>query len=107
MDRNKLIIKLKKFKKELTKKYKINKLILFGSCATNKIGEDSDVDLIVVSNFKEKGNVNRAQCLYREWHLIQKIDLPVDFLCYTPKEFKELSKRITIISEALKEGIEI
>jgi len=32
---------------------------------------------------------------------------PVDFLCYTPEEFEKLRKRISIVSVALKTGIEI
>ncbi|MEW6069628.1 MAG: nucleotidyltransferase domain-containing protein [Candidatus Thermoplasmatota archaeon] len=107
MDRKELIANLKMFKKEIRKKYNITKLILFGSYATGKIKEHSDVDLIIVGEFKEKGNINRAPLLYHEWHLVQKIDLPVDFLCYTPEEFKKLSKQITIVGEALKEGIVI
>jgi len=32
---------------------------------------------------------------------------PVDFICYTPAEYKKLSKGITIVQQAIKEGIEI
>jgi hypothetical protein len=31
----------------------------------------------------------------------------VDFICYTPEEFEKLKKEVSIVSEALKEGIEI
>ena len=34
-------------------------------------------------------------------------DYPVDFLYYVSKEFNELKKQITIVREAIKEGIEI
>jgi hypothetical protein len=42
-----------------------------------------------------------------EWHIIQKKKIPVDFLPYKTKEFRELSKKITIVKQALEEGIEI
>ena len=35
------------------------------------------------------------------------LDLPADFICYTPEEFEKLKKEVSIVSEALKEGIEI
>ena len=75
--------------------------MLFGSRATNKFREESDVDLIIVGEFKGKNNLKRAPPLYFQWHL----DLPVDFLCYTPKEFNKLKKRVSIVKEALDHGI--
>ena len=101
MDKKELIKYLEKFKKKIKNKYKIDKLILFGSRANGKVRKESDVDLIIVGKFKEKNNLHRAPRFYIEWD----IDLPVDFLCYTPTEFNSLSKRITIIKEALKKGI--
>ena len=41
--------------------------------------------------------------LHMEWDLRH----PVDFLCYTPEEFRELSKRPSIVKVALKEGVSI
>ena len=32
---------------------------------------------------------------------------PVDFLCYTPEEFRRLSRRGGIVREALREGVHI
>jgi len=98
--KSKLIIKLKEFKS----RNKIEKMYLFGSMATGKTHKWSDVDLVVVSKkFRRKGIMDRASNLYIEWNL----DYPVDFLCYTPEEFDKLNKQITIVREAVKEGIEI
>ncbi len=96
--------RLREFK-EIAKKYKVERIILFGSRATGKIKESSDVDLIVVS--KEKEKLELLQSLYHEWHINQRIDLPVDFICYTPEEFEKKEGEISIVSLALKEGIEI
>ncbi len=98
--KSKLINALKKFKKS---NY-IDRLYLFGSRASGKPHRWSDVDLIVVSKrFKGKGILNRSPKLHMKWNL----NYPVDFLCYTPEEFRKLSKQISIVSEAIKNGIEI
>jgi len=102
--KNVVITELNKFKNNLSVDIPIEKMILFGSMAKGKRSKDSDIDLIVVSQkFKGKKSFNRSVGFYRHWNL----DYPVDFLCYTPKEFNKLKKQITIVREALREGIEI
>ncbi|ODS42601.1 MAG: hypothetical protein MSIBF_04655 [Candidatus Altiarchaeales archaeon IMC4] len=95
---------LRQFKGEVSKGHDISKLILFGSTARGRYNKESDVDLILVGNeFKDKSILKRPVDFYLEWNL----DMPVDFICFTPEEFEEKSKHIGIVSEALKEGIEI
>ena len=95
---------VKKFRENLVKAIILRKLILFGSRARGKTNKWSDFDLIVVSpDFKKKNFLERGGDLYDYWDY----DYPVDFLCYTPEEFDKLKKRVTIVREALKEGIEI
>ena len=95
---------LKRFKNDTTKHYPIQKLIFFGSRASGRPKQDSDIDLIVVSpKFRRLNFFERGARMYDYWNL----HYPVDFLCYTPEEFKKLSKQITIVREAVKEGIEI
>jgi len=94
------------FKKKAAKKYGIKKVLLFGSQATGKSRKDSDIDLIVVSErIKKKSEFMSS--MIQEWHLVQGKRHPVDFLCYTPKEFKAKSKGITIVKQAVEEGIEV
>lgn len=96
--------KIRSFKKKLMKDFGIDKIILFGSFAKGNYKKWSDIDLLIVSkDFKRIKKVRRAIKLYDYW----KYKYPVDFLCYTPEEFKKLSKMITIVREAVKEGIEI
>ncbi|MFZ3385494.1 MAG: nucleotidyltransferase domain-containing protein [Candidatus Methanoperedens sp.] len=86
------------------KKHTIEKAILFGSFARGEAREDSDIDLILVSReFEGKSALKRPVRFYIDWNL----GYPVDFLCYTPKEFNNLRKQVSIVSQALKEGIEI
>jgi len=105
MDNKKNIIKkLHKFRKKLKEKLQIEKIIFFGSRTNGKFNEDSDIDLIIVSkDFKGKKFRSRAIGFYDYWDL----DYPVDFLCYTPEEFNRLKKQITIVKEAVREGIKI
>ena len=95
---------LKNFAKEVKQDMEISGLILFGSRATDTFSENSDVDLIIVSSEFEKMNFfERVKKMYSYW----KIDLPVDFICYTPKEFNKLKKTISIVTEAIAGGIEL
>jgi len=105
MGKKETIIKnLKKFKDNLKSKISVNSIVFFGSMAKGKSRKDSDIDLIIVSkNFEGKKFRYRAVELYDYWDL----DYPVDFLCYTPKEFNKLKKQITIVREAVENGVEI
>ena len=99
-----LVKELQHFAGRISKEYPLKKMILFGSQVTGKAGRDSDVDLILVSEkFRKQGILKRSPPLYLQWDL----DYPVDFLCYTPEEFLKKKKQISIVQQAVKEGIEI
>ena len=99
-----LIRDLRRFRRKVSQQFGVEKMILFGSRARGEAHEYSDVDLIVVSaKFRRKNIVERASPLHMEWEL----DLPVDFLCYTPEELRRLSRRPTLVREALRDGIPI
>ena len=99
-----LIEDLENFRRRLQKSFAIERMILFGSRARGRHRRSGDVDIIVVSErFRGKGAIERATPLYLEWDL----GLPVDFLCYTPEEFRDLSRRGGLVREALREGIPI
>ena len=98
------IVELKDFKQKICQKYAIKEMILFGSQVTGEADENSDIDLIVVGDeFKGKSPLKRSFKLYLEWTL----DYPVDFLCYTPEEFEEKRKEISIVRHAIREGVVI
>lgn len=99
-----LLKKLKGFKEEVGKEMALQKLILFGSQVSGKARKWSDVDLLLVSkHFSSLTFRQRATKMYGFWNL----HYPVDFLCYTPKEFNALKGQITIVREAEETGIEI
>jgi|SRR3989344_268408 len=102
--KNAIVTELNKFKKQLSFNIPIKKMILFGSMAKGKAHRDSDIDLIIVSDkFKGKKSFKRSIGFYKYWNQ----DYPVDFLCYTSKEFNKLKNQITIVREAVRNGIEI
>ena len=95
---------VKKFKKDVSEKIPIKKIILFGSRARGKVHKWSDFDILIVSSkFRGIDSFKRSPLFYSYWDY----DYPVDFLCYTPEEFNKLKKRITIVREAIKTGVEI
>ncbi len=96
---------LREFRRRVAKKYGIERMILFGSQVTGRKRKDSDIDLLIVSRRKRK--LKLLSQLYHEWHVVQEIGYPVDFLCYTPEEFESLRKKITIVREAVREGVEV
>jgi len=99
-----LIEELKAFRKDVSRDFPVERIILFGSAASGRVHEDSDVDLVIVSpKFKGMGFFKRGASMYDHW----KMRMPVDFLCYTPEEFEKLRKGVTIVREAEERGIEI
>ncbi|MGD2245789.1 MAG: nucleotidyltransferase domain-containing protein [Candidatus Aminicenantes bacterium] len=102
--RNNIIEQLKEFKRSVESDFPIKKMIFFGSRITGRSHHWSDIDLIIVSSkFRGLDFVRRGARMYDYWNL----DYPVDFLCYSPEEFKRMSGRATIIREAVREGMEI
>lgn len=99
-----IINNIKKFAEKVNKEFKIERIIFFGSRTRNRYSKDSDIDLIIVSNnFVGLDFFERVSKMYNYWDL----DYAVDFLCYTQKEFDNLKKKISIIGNAIKEGIKI
>ena len=66
--------------------YKPEKIILFGSIARGDFSEESDVDIVVVSdNEKDLPRVKRGLNVRI---ILAKIELPIDILFFTHKEIK-------------------
>lgn len=99
-----LINQLKEFLSRISKKVRVSRLIFFGSRARGHPRKYSDVDLIVVSPDFRKKKFGRSRELYDFWDL----DLPVDFLCFTPEEYEEKRKSpLNIVGMAERKGINI
>lgn len=90
---------LKQFCKKLRKKYRIRKIIAFGSYARRDLNEGSDIDLIIIGNFKEKFHKRTA-------NVLALTELPIEPLCYTEEEFEKIiSENNSFLQKAVNEGI--
>lgn len=77
-------------------------LVWYGSRARGAARDArSDFDLIVVApEFAGMAWVDRLVAAYRHWPIAHAADI----LCYTPGEFERLSRRASIVREALQTG---
>ena len=104
MDKKKYLKILREFKKRISVETPISKMFLFGSRVSGKEHQWSDFDLLIVSSkFNNIPSHKRGIEFYDSWSL----DSPVDFLCYSPEEFNKLKNQITIVREAVENGVEI
>lgn len=91
--------KIDEFIKKLKAELSVDCIYLFGSFAKKEIDEGSDIDLIVVWDFKEP-------FLKRIEKVIELKDLLIEPLVYTNQEFKKMvDSKNPLISEVLKTRI--
>jgi len=94
---------IEKFKQEILpqiiKEYNPEKILLFGSRVKGESDEDSDLDIIVISD-----SFNKIPFINRMSHLLKKFRFQkhVDYLCYTPEEFERLKNQSSILIDALE-----
>ena len=92
---------IKKITDQIVKKYKPEKIILFGSYAWGKPTKDSDVDLFIVKNTKEA----RTKRHLKVDRMLLDRTIPIDVLVYTPQEMKErLSLGDFFIKDIVQKG---
>lgn len=95
----------KKLKEELNRliqkivELDVEKIILFGSLASDNIHKLSDIDIIIVKK-TEKRFLDRLEEFYK--HL--KPNYGVDILVYSPEEFEEMKDSNQFIKTALESG---
>lgn len=96
-----LINYLKQFAKKMEEFYTLECVILFGSQARGDFKPYSDIDLIIVGDFKEKF-IDRGKFFYEKHNY--KVGL--DAFCYKPQEFNKMFNKGTVsILDAIDEGI--
>lgn len=94
--------RLREFVKRVKEKFKPEKVLLFGSRARGEHLEESDHDILIVSEgFRAYEFKKRITEVYG---LIDK-PLNVEILCYTPEEFKRKSGELCIVKKAAEEGV--
>ena len=104
MDFQKIKPAVKQYLNKLKRKLPFEEVILFGSFAEGKAREDSDVDLIILSDkFSQMTDDERLRVLYR-----QSVGFPYNLHVYglTAKEFQSASP-LTTLGEIKDKGIRI
>jgi hypothetical protein len=92
---------VKKFINLIIKKFNLKKIIIFGSFARGDYHKGSDLDLIIVGEFKERF-IDRIGKIIE----LNDSDLEIDAMVYTEEEFqKMIQERRPFIEQALEEGI--
>jgi predicted nucleotidyltransferase len=95
---------LKEWVGKVRKRYRPERIILFGSRASGEPWPHSDYDLVVVSDkFRGVHWWKRIDVLFKLW----TASADVDILPYTPEEFEEKSRQRGIVEEAAETGIVI
>lgn len=92
---------------ELKKRITPEKVILFGSYAKGEAGEESDIDLVVISSdFAKYAFPDRLDILYhaRRHPLTRKV--PMDIFGFTPEEY-ETASPLTTLGEVKETGVVI
>lgn len=86
--------------KVLVRDYSPEKIILYGSVAHKKVGEWSDLDIVVIKDTNQRFYDRIGDVL----HLTRPCEA-VDFLVYTPEEFTDMQKYNYFISqEVIRDG---
>lgn len=99
MDKEEIIIKIRKYKDLLLPYFDIEKVIIFGSYAKGTPGEDSDIDVaIVVKNLKGDYFTN----IPRLWRIRRQVDDRIE-----PVLFRKGEDKSGFLEEISASGIEI
>src|SRR5713101_4970862 len=87
---------------QLSRRLSIRQAYLTGSWARRSYLEDSDVDLIIVSDdFEKMGLPDRLVYLQKSW----KNKIPLEAFGYTTREFQRLRKQSTYVKDAVRHGV--
>ena len=98
-NRDKVYEELEAFVEELRSQYTVHHVYLFGSAAEGRLHEGSDIDLIIVGDFK-------GRFFQRIASVLNLTSLPIEPLVYTKEEFEEM-KHQSFIQEVLKKAKEL
>ena len=92
---------VKRFINLIIRKFNIKKIIIFGSFARGDYHKGSDLDLVIVGEFKERF-IDRIGKIIE----LNDSDLEINTMVYTEEEFQKMIKeRRSFIEQALEEGI--
>jgi len=87
---------LARYVKLLREQYQPERILMFGSLASDQVGEWSDIDLVIIKE-SEHDFLDRI----REVMQLLKPRVGVDILVYTPQEFAQLSRERRFMREEI------
>jgi len=91
---------------KLKRKFDVRKIFIFGSQAYGKPDEESDIDLCVITDLKNKRKIDIIREIRCE--LTDLISSPLDIPVYTEKEFNERAGlRSTLEHKILLDGTKV
>ncbi len=97
---------VKKISKRLKEQYDAKEVIIFGSYARNVVGENSDIDILVISETEERFFERQATVRRLIRDLRKRI--PISPIVLTPQEIENRKNRgDQFIEEILKTGIRV
>lgn len=97
----KIFEKITRYTERVVERLKPKAVILFGSFARRDINESSDVDIVVIANFKESF-LDRIKLLL---DLNDEIRLPLELIGYIPEEFQRMQEEGNrFIQEVINHG---
>ena len=87
------------FAKEVRKKHDVHKISVLVSFARKDLNEGSDIDIVIVGDFKERFHKRIAT-------ILDLTDLPIEPLCYTIEEFDRMvDEENLFIEDAVGGGV--
>lgn len=99
---------IEKFKREalplIDKNIRPVRVLLFGSRVIGNAIEESDLDVIIISNiFRGVPFIKRMPMVLK----IARFSKHIDYLCYTPEEFERIKDNSSLIKDAISHCAEI
>ena len=95
-----IVAKVKRLVAAAAKKHRLQKAFLFGSTARGDYSEASDVDLLLVGDFKER-------FLQRGMDIEAGSSLPLQLFCYTPQEFEKMRRERNPFAVEAEKGLKL
>ncbi|MFH1422618.1 MAG: nucleotidyltransferase domain-containing protein [Planctomycetota bacterium] len=92
--------KLSTFVGKLKKSFPVKDVYLYGSFARGDFHEGSDIDLVIVGDFKEK-------FFERIANVLELTNLPIEPLVYTQAEFERTKKKSSFLKKVVREGVKL
>ncbi|MEK7398929.1 MAG: nucleotidyltransferase domain-containing protein [Candidatus Poribacteria bacterium] len=102
MDKDTVINAIRFLEQRLIKSgLNVSKIILFGSHAREQANEESDVDIIIISeDFQDKDIFERCEMTKEaEVMTIREFLIPIDIITMTPQEFEDETSLIAVYAK--------